>query len=69
MSARLAGWISIVGIAAYFANSAIGKYWIMTGQGISPPIDGVPEFFLLAGSVIFMAIWLSKSKSIRNQNS
>lgn len=60
---KYSGLLSIVCFGVFAMNTAIGKYYVSTGQGTSPPIDGVPEFFLLAIATGFLAIWLLKKET------
>lgn len=59
---RYSGILSLLCFATFLINTSIGKYYVVSGQGTSPPIDGVPEFFLLAAATGFMAIWLLKQE-------
>ena len=55
-----AGLLSALGFVIFIGNSVVGKVMLVTGTAIAPPIDGVPEFLLLAVSVAFLATWLEQ---------
>ena len=59
---RYSGILSLLCFGAFLINISIGKYYVMSGQGTAPPIDGIPEFFLLAAATGFVAIWLLKQE-------
>jgi hypothetical protein len=63
---RYSGILSLLCFGAILINISIGKYYVISGQGTSPPIDGVPEFFLLAAATGFMAIWLLKQEQCQS---
>jgi len=66
---KYAGLLSALGFVIFIGNSIVGKVMLASGTGIAPPIDGVPEFVLLAASVAFLATWLEqkvKQEEIEN---
>ncbi|NVK29587.1 MAG: hypothetical protein HWE20_01195 [Gammaproteobacteria bacterium] len=68
---RHAGRLALTCFAIFFLNTLIGKMRVMTGNGTSPPIDGVPEFGLLALATLFTVIWILKKEqtTLANPNS
>ena len=38
-------------LAVFFGNMMIGKIRLLTQTGVAAPLDGVPEFLLLAAAV------------------
>ena len=55
---RISGWLSLTSSAAFIGNMLIGKFRVVSGTGIAAPLDGVPEFVLLALSVAFFAVYM-----------
>lgn len=55
---RLAGICCLLGIAVFACNTLIGKHRVMTGSGTAAPLDGVPEFLLLAVSVALFVVYM-----------
>lgn len=55
---RLAGTCCLLGIAVFACNALIGKYRVMTGSGTAAPLDGVPEFLLLAAAVALFVVYM-----------
>lgn len=48
---KRAGFLSAGFLAVFAANLCIGKYRLFSGTGTAAPLDGVPEFLILAAAV------------------
>lgn len=60
---RLAGIACLLGIAVFACNALVGKYRVVTGTGTAAPLDGVPEFLLLAASVAMFVVYMLSAAS------
>ena len=60
---RRAGRLSLSLLAVFAINVCVGKYWVLTGTGTAAPLDGIPEFLILAAAVVFFIVAVLSSDS------